>query len=134
MTMKYPPLEMLAMEIDDHKAYSIVVCDLGNVITTECIQNRVYKLDTNKEIETSERGNPLGEYAIPDFYEGHNDIRERPTMSFTTPLHIYQSMEETVQKQVNSLKSLFNSYPTAFIWHNGQADENVSSTDCTYTQ
>lgn len=118
------PLEVLTKEISDkekYKPYSVVISNLNGYITPETIQSRLYCLDNNGNIEKSEKGNPLGEYATGTVFE-NEQIYERPVLSYSTPIDVYSALSELEQKANNSVKNLFNSLPSVFIWHNGNDD------------
>lgn len=70
----------------------------------------------------SEKGNPLGKYATPEIFST-NKIRDRPVLSFSTPLEVYNGCSEKHQKCINAVKNIFNSAPSVFIWHNGLVDD-----------
>lgn len=109
------PMEILT------KAYSIVVSNLKELITPETVQCRLYLLDDVGNIVRSEKGNPLGEYATGTVYE-NKQIYDRPALAYSTPMDIYNGMNETEQKANNAVKTLFNGLPSVFIWHNGDED------------
>lgn len=121
---KDKPMETLTRDVDDvdqYKAYSVVVSNLQGLITPETIQSRLYVLDDSGNITKSEKGNPLGEYATQEIYEKRL-IYQRPTLAFSTPMEIYNGMNELQQKANNAVKTLFNGLPSVFIWHNGDED------------
>lgn len=117
-------MEILTKEIGDkekYKPYSIVVSNLNVYVTPESIQSRLYCLDSNGNIIKSDKGNPLGEYATGTIFS-NKKIYDRPVLSYSTPIDVYNSLNENEQKCNNAIKNLFNTLPSVFIWHNGNED------------
>lgn len=101
--------------------YSIVICNLKNLVTIPAIQVKTYIEEESGEFKKNDKGTYFTSYATEKDYV--NDIALKPAATFCTPLEIYNSLSREQREVTDAIKFLCNSYPTAYIWHNGQADD-----------
>ena len=101
--------------------FSIVIEDVPDYPDIEnWIQPRVHKLNND--------GTPLFTASSDPITEYHNDIRhgqitENIVISWTTPLYIYQNIQEHQKKYIDHIKKFINKTKCMISYHDGESDQ-----------
>ena len=104
--MRPRPEETLTVQARAGDWYSIVICDLQDLITVPAVQVKLFLEDEeNGGYQKTERGNYLTKYATEEDYI--KEIALRPVSSFSTPLEIYNELNRDSKEAVTRTPLLF---------------------------
>ena len=121
-TVRPKPEEILTAYPRQGDWYSIVICDLHDLIPVPALQVKLYQENTEDGgYQKTEKGTYITKYATEEQYTG--DIALSPVYNFSTSMEIYEQLGRDSREAVDAVKALCNSYPTAYFWHNGDVDD-----------
>lgn len=117
-------MEILEARVAASEWYSVVICQLDELVSIRDIGSRVYKEKKDGGYEQSHSGQYITRYTTVEDYRA--GIETVPTAKFTTPQVIYNDLSTQQKSAVDAIKSLMNEFPCAMFWHDGNSDHTCN--------
>lgn len=116
------PIEIAEEIVGADNWFSVVISNIEDKIQLQDVQNKIYEIcEGGDGFQKTQSGNYLNKYAqVEEYNEG---ISLHPTHNFATQLERYNELSEEQKIIIDSIKQICNTFPCAFFWHNGNAED-----------